>query len=99
MNHHYYVYIATNKRHTVLYTGVTNSIAGRLSQHKNKLNSKWSFSNKYNIEELMHYELFFSVTDAIAREKQIKSWSRKRKIDLINKNNPDWNDLFKDMDQ
>lgn len=92
----YSTYIATNyPRCTVLYTGVTNNIFERDSQHKNKLN-KSSFTAKYNINRIVYYESFDDIRDAIAREKQIKSGSRKKKINLINSNNPEWKDLIEE---
>ena len=89
----YYVYIATNKLNSVLYTGVTNNILERDSQHKKKINSN-SFTAKYNINKIVFYEAFDYVNDAIAREKQIKGYSRKNKIKLIIQNNPGWKDLI-----
>ncbi len=94
MNNHYYVYILTNQRHTVLYTGVTSNLIGRIWEHKYKTGKVSYFTKKYNVNELIYYDLYYSVHDAIAREKQIKSWSRKRKIDLIYKDNPNWEDLY-----
>ena len=92
---YYFVYISTNKRHTVLYTGVTNSIFKREDQHKNKI-SKNSFSARYNIEKVVYYEMCSDIRVAIAREKQIKGWVRKKKIDLINSINPEWKDFVEE---
>ncbi|RKY24786.1 MAG: GIY-YIG nuclease family protein [Planctomycetota bacterium] len=89
----YYVYIMTNKSGT-LYTGMTNNIKRRVYEHKNKLIS--GFTEKYNISRLIYFETFGEVYSAIAREKVIKGWLRKRKIELINKTNPDWEDLSSD---
>jgi putative endonuclease len=89
----YYVYIMTNKGNSVLYTGVTSELENRCIQHRTK-NYPDSFTAKYNINKLLYYERFADVNDAIAREKQIKAGSRKRKIDLIEKDNPNWLDLF-----
>jgi len=75
-----------------LYTGVTGNLAARIYYHKNK--SVSSFSSKYNLEKLVYYEVYEEINLAIAREKQIKAGSRKKKIDLINKFNPSWKDLF-----
>ena len=86
------VYIITNQRNTVLYTGVTGSIVGRIYHHKNK--SVSSFSNKYNLDKLVYYEIFEDINLAIKREKQIKAGNRKKKIELINKFNPEWKDLY-----
>jgi|GEM_PF-266156 len=93
MTKYYYVYILTNKRHTVLYTGVTSDLARRIWEHKNKTDRVSEFTKKYNCDKLVYYDYGQSVNEAIGREKQIKSWSRKRKIDLINKFNPEWKDL------
>jgi len=89
----YFVYIMTNKSGT-LYTGVTNNLIQRVYQHKNKLID--GFTKKYNIQNLIYFETFSDVTSAIAREKTIKGWLRKKKIALINSINPQWNDLSKD---
>lgn len=87
----YYIYIMTNKRNTVLYTGVTNSLEGRVYQHKNK--SIEGFTSKYNINKLVYYEEFDYIEDAIYREKQIKAGSRQKKIELIERENKYWRDL------
>jgi putative endonuclease len=85
----------TNKRNTVLYTGVTNDLRRRVYQHKEKKAD--SFTSKYNINKLVYYELSEDVRSAISREKQIKAGSRAKKIALINKKNPDWQDLYSDL--
>jgi putative endonuclease len=87
--HTYYVYILTNKAKTVLYTGVTNNLSIRLSQHKEHLNPN-SFTAKYNVHYLLFYEKFTWIQEAIAREKEIKGWRREKKIDLIKSVNPDF---------
>jgi len=92
---YYFVYISTNQRHTVLYTGVTNNILNRDNQHKTKIN-KNSFTAKYNINKVVYYETFNDIYSAIAREKQIKGWIRQKKIDLINENNPEWKDMVEE---
>ena len=86
----YYVYILTNKSRT-LYAGITNDLNRRLYEHKNKLIE--GFTKKYNISILVYFELFNNPDDAIRREKQIKGWLRKKKIDLIESTNPEWKDL------
>ncbi len=90
----YYVYILTNKRNGTLYTGVTRSLLRRLWEHKNKL--KVGFTKNYDIHRLVYHESFYDIENAILREKQIKAGSRKRKIALIEKENPFWKDLSRD---
>lgn len=80
----------TNKSRT-LYTGVTNNLQRRVYEHKEKLIP--GFTAKYNINKLIYYEIFTDINSAIAREKQIKGWLRKKKIDLIESINPEWKDL------
>jgi len=91
MNKQFYVYIMTNKRHTVLYTGVTGDLQYRVIQHKAKVNS--GFTEQYNVKKLVYYEEYPDAYTAILREKQIKGGSRQKKIDLINSLNPYWVDL------
>ena len=88
-----YVYIITNQHNTVLYVGVTSNLPGRIGQHKDKYYPK-SFTAKYNIDKLVYFEVFELIVLAIAREKQIKAGSRKAKEALINSMNPEWRDLF-----
>ena len=91
---HYYVYISTNHpRHTVLYTGITNSLIKRKGKHKEKWNKK-SFTAKYNANKIVYFEIYGNVNMAITREKQIKAGSRKKKLLLINEVNPEWEDLM-----
>ena len=87
-----YVYIMTNKNKTTLYIGVTNDLCRRISEHKKHL-IKDSFSDKYNLEHCIYYEAFEYFNLAIRREKELKKWNRKKKEDLINKSNPEWNEL------
>ena len=87
----YYTYIITNKNRTVLYIGVTNDLFRRMYEHKNGILE--GFSKKYNLHFLMYYEELGSAYDAITREKQLKSLSRKKKNSLIFSMNPKWNDL------
>ena len=91
-----YVYILTNKNNTVLYTGVTNDLKRRLEEHTQKIIPN-SFTSKYNLYKLVYYESFFMIGDAIAREKQIKAGSRKKKEALIHSMNPEWNDLSNEL--
>ena len=88
-----FVYIITTKRNTALYTGVTSNLKERILKHINKTYPK-SFSKRYNISKLVYYECFGTINEAIKREKQIKSGSRTKKVDMINSTNPDWLDLF-----
>jgi len=91
----YCVYIITNVRNTVLYTGVTNNLMRRVCEHKNGEGSV--FTKKYHVQKLVYYEVSCDVNAAIAREKQIKSGSRQKKIDLVNSINPEWKDLSEEM--
>jgi putative endonuclease len=90
------IYIIANKNNTTLYVGVTSNLITRIDQHKNKTYHK-SFSDRYNLEKLIYYELFTSIEEAIQREKQIKAGSRNKKIDLINGMNPEWKDLYENI--
>ncbi len=87
---HYFVYILTGKS-GVLYTGMTNNLERRVYEHKHKLTK--GFTRKYNVDRLVYVETFGNVNEAIAREKQIKSWRRSKKVELIESMNPDWKDL------
>ena len=89
----YYVYILTNKYNTVLYTGVTRDLVRRVYEHKTHAD-KDSFTSKYNVCKLVYFEETNDIYSAISREKQIKSWSRDRKTDLIFHQNPHWVDLY-----
>ena len=91
-----YVYILTNAHRSVLYTGVTNDLERRMYEHKHHLD-KGSFTSQYNVEYLVYYEATNNPVAAIEREKQIKSWNRKRKIKLIESKNPNWNDLYESI--
>ena len=87
----YYVYMLTNKNNNVLYTGVTNDLKRRLYEHKNKLVD--GFTQKYNVYKLVYFEITNDVNSAIAREKQIKGWTRAKKNALIESKNSQWCDL------
>ena len=91
----YYVYIITNKRNTVLYTGVTNDLKRRVYEHKAKLVE--GFTKRYKIGKLVYYEVFQDPENAILREKQIKGGSRAKKIGLVNNMNPGWEDLYDNL--
>lgn len=88
----YCIYILTNKNNSVLYVGVTNNLTRRIWEHKSKLIE--GFTKKYNIDKLVYFESLDNPKDAIKREKQLKAGSRKKKIELINKLNPEWKDLY-----
>ncbi len=92
MSRKFYVYILTNKRNTVLYTGITSNLKNRVYEHREKLAD--GFTKKYNITKLVYYEVFEDPENAILREKQIKAGSRQRKIGLINDSNREWLDLY-----
>jgi putative endonuclease len=89
------IYILTNRLNGTLYTGVTSQLATRITQHKEK--SVSGFSHKYNLDKLVYYEQFDTMYDAITREKQLKNWRRQWKVKLIERLNPDWNDLSEEL--
>ena len=91
----YCVYIMTNKRNTVLYTGVTNNLHRRILEHKSCKGGK--FTSKYKLTKLVYYECGDDINAAIDREKQIKGGARQKKINLINEINPEWQDLFEEL--
>ena len=95
MEKNYYVYIVTNKRKSVLYTGVTNDLYRRILEHKEKKIK--GFSKRYNTDILVYFEHSYYVNSAIMREKQLKAGSRKKKEELINSMNPEWRDLSEDF--
>ena len=88
---HYYVYILATRSRRVLYVGVTGDLERRIGQHKSR--EVPGFTARYNVDVLVHVEVFPSPTEAIAREKQIKGWNRAKKEALISTGNPDWTDL------
>lgn len=87
----YYVYLLTNRHHTVFYTGVTNDLERRIFEHKVKLNP--GFTAKYNCTKLVYYEEYCEILEAIRREKVIKRYKREWKRNLVNLMNPEWKDL------
>jgi len=89
-----YVYILTNKPRGVLYIGVTSNLYSRLDKHQNT--QEKSFVKKYKLVKLVYAEEFNSIVEAIAREKQLKNWQRQWKIELIEKDNPNWEDWSKE---
>ena len=90
-----YIYFMTNHYNNVLYLGVTNDIVRRVAEHKAKINK--GFSYKYNCDKLVYYEVFNLMTDAIAREKQLKNWKREWKNKMVNDFNPEWKDLSEEI--
>jgi len=91
----YFVYIMTSQNGRVLYTGVTNDLYRRVCEHKEGVGG--FFTSSYRVSKLVYYEVFDYVYDALEREKQIKGGSRQKKIDLINEMNPEWADLFDEL--
>jgi putative endonuclease len=87
-----FIYIMTDKNNSVLYTGVTSDLKGRVIQHKSKKYPQ-SFTSRYNLFKIVYFEKFDTIIEAISREKQIKGGSRKKKTDMINLMNPEWADL------
>lgn len=85
----------TNKGHRVLYTGVNSNLFKRVAEHKEKIIS--GFTSAYNVTKLIYYEEFNTMEEAISREKQIKSGSRQKKLNLINSKNPEWKDLYEEF--
>ena len=95
MNKQYYVYLLTNKTNTVLYVGVTNDLKRRVCEHREKLIE--GFTQKYNVDKLVYYEVCESIEGAICREKQLKGWLRSKKNELIARQNPLWRDLYNEI--
>ena len=92
----YFVYILSNWDDSVLYIGVTGNLTRRLHEHRNKLSD--GFTKQYNVHKLVYYEHTNDVYSAISREKQLKNWSRSKKISLIERMNPEWRDLSADWE-
>ena len=95
MDRLYFLYIMTNPNDTVLYTGVTNDLSRRIEEHRE--GKAGSFTSRYNLTKLVYYEAFEDPAGANAREKQIKAGSRRKKIALIERMNPEWRDLADDL--
>jgi len=91
----YYVYIITNNVNSIFYIGVTNDLARRIYEHREKLAD--GFSKKYNLGKLVYFEVAESAESAIIREKQLKNWHRDWKIRQISQFNPKWNDLYSEI--
>lgn len=92
---YFFVYILTNYTNTVLYTGITNNITRRVYEHKEKLEE--GFTQKYNVNKLVYFEVFETPEQAIKREKAIKNLVRRKKIALIQKENQEWKDLYNSL--
>ena len=88
----YYVYILASKRNGTLYIGVTNNLIKRIYEHKNNLVE--GFTQRYSVHKLVYFEETSDINSAIKREKQLKKWNRKWKLELIEKKNPNWKDLY-----
>ena len=91
----YYVYVLASKRNGVLYVGVTSDLAQRIYAHKN--NFVEGFTKKYGVHMLVYFEECGGREGAIQREKQIKEWKRQWKLELIEKGNPEWKDLYEEI--
>ena len=91
----YYVYILASNRNGTLYIGVTNDLLKRVYEHKNNLID--GFTKKYSVHRLVYYEQCPDVESALQREKQLKKWNRKWKLGLIEKENPEWTDLYEQL--
>ena len=91
----YYVYMLTNKHHTVLYIGVTNNLLRRVYEHKHNLVK--GFTQKYNCHKLVWYVITPNILSAITQEKRMKKWPRQYKENLINESNPEWRDLYEEL--
>lgn len=91
----YYVYILASKRNGTLYIGVTDNLQKRIYEHKNELAK--GFTKLYQVHMLVYYEVFKDIKEAILREKRLKTWKRIWKLQLIENNNPQWNDLYSQL--
>jgi len=95
MKKYYYIYILASQKNGTLYVGITSNLLKRVWEHKMKVFK--GFTDKYDVNKLVYYEIFENVKDAISREKGLKNWNRKWKIELIEKENCDWIDLYEEM--
>ena len=92
LEYEHYVYILTKDRNSTFYVGVTNDLKRRVYEHKEEIVT--GFTKKYNVKKLVYYEIHNDINEAIHREKIIKKWKRKYKIDAIERMNPEWKDLY-----
>ncbi len=90
-----YIYFMSNRYNKVLYVGITSYLIKRVWEHKNKVVD--GFTKRYNLYKLVYYEIYDDIETAINREKQIKSWSRRKKAELITALNPSWDDLYEKL--
>jgi len=93
----YFIYILASKRNGTLYIGVTNNLLKKVHQHKNDVSE--GFTRKYGVHNLVYFETYKDIRDAITREKRMKKWKRQWKLELIEKSNPEWNDLFDSLNE
>lgn len=93
----YFFYMTSNRKNGTLYIGVTSDLARRMYEHRNKLQK--GFTQKYNLHRLVYYEEYPTAPDAIRREKMLKKWNRAWKIELIDQMNPEWRDLYDDLNR
>ena len=91
----YWVYILASAKHGTLYIGVTNDLVRRVYQHKNRITK--GFTSQYKVHRLVWFETYDNPTSAIEREKEIKKWRREWKINLIEQDNPNWDDLYESI--
>ena len=91
----YYVYILSSKKNGTLYMGITSNLIKRIWEHKNKVIE--GFTEKYNVDKLVYYEEYSDPENAIIREKRLKRYQRQWKLKLIEKNNPNWQDLYNQL--
>lgn len=91
----YYVYILASQKNGTLYVGITSDLVKRIWQHKNEVVE--GYTQKYAVKNLVYFEQYEHVDDAILREKRLKHWNRKWKLELIEKENPNWNDLYDEI--
>ena len=94
-DHTYFLYILASRRNGTLYVGVTNNLLRRVQEHREGLVP--GFTKKYVVKLLVYYEVFGDITEAIAREKRVKRWLRRWKLDLIEQQNPNWQDLWPEL--
>lgn len=95
MDKKFYFYILASKKNGTLYKGITSELVQRIWKHKTKYYE--GFTNKYNVDKLVYYEVYENAEGAIKREKLVRYWKRQWKLDLINKFNPDWKDLYEEI--